>query len=213
LEGLSTSVTLETLVPVPANSGLNRSTDTIAANGATASTLTLTLKDANNRAVKGQSVQFVSDLAGSTVGAAKDNGDGTYTADLTGTSGGTAHITVKVGGSPFGSLNTSVTLTALPPSATSSELNPSPASIPPDGATASTLELTLKDVLGQTIKGQHVQFVSDLANTFIGSVTDHGDGTYTAKLTGSRAGTANITVKVDGNVLEGLGTSVTLKTP
>ncbi|MGX5057242.1 Ig-like domain-containing protein, partial [Enterobacter asburiae] len=125
LEGLSTRVTLETLVPVPANSTLDRNTPSIVANGATTSTLKLTLKDAQNRAVKGQTVKFVSDLADSTVGATTDNGDGTYTADLTGTSGGTAHITVKVGGSLFGSLSTSVTLTALPPSATSSTLEPS----------------------------------------------------------------------------------------
>ncbi|MGL4487256.1 MAG: Ig-like domain-containing protein, partial [Yersinia sp. (in: enterobacteria)] len=81
--------------------------------GTTGSLVTLTLKDVNNNLVSGQIVTFDSSLANSTVGTVSDNGDGTYTASLTGTAPGAASITAQVGGNPFAVAPASVTLNAF----------------------------------------------------------------------------------------------------
>ncbi|EPA1042555.1 Ig-like domain-containing protein [Enterobacter bugandensis] len=106
-------MSVATAVPLPGKSTLDRSPDTIPADGTTASTLKLTLHDALDNPVKGQTVEFVSDKE--TVGATTDNHDGTYTAPLTAAAGvpGTANISVKVGGNVFGSLKTTVTLSSI----------------------------------------------------------------------------------------------------
>ncbi|MHC9002364.1 invasin domain 3-containing protein [Enterobacter adelaidei] len=174
---------------------------TIVADGTTASTVTLTLKDVNNNPVSGQTVAFVSSLAGSSPGSVTDNGDGTYTAQLTGTTAGTANITVTVGGNAFGVTAAAVTLTADADNldAARSSLAAAPATIIADGTTASTVTLSLKDRNDNPVSGQTVAFASSLTGSTVGNVTDNGDGTYTAQLTGTTAGTANITVTVGGN--------------
>ncbi|MCK6879714.1 Ig-like domain-containing protein, partial [Enterobacter bugandensis] len=149
-----------------------------------------------------------------TVGATTDNGDGTYTAALTAAAGvtGTANITVKVGGNTFGSLKTTVALTALPPLPAKSTLGRDKDTILADGTDKSTLTLTLNDALNQKVKGQTVVFVTDRGT--VGATTDNGDGTYTAALTAAAGvtGTANITVKVGGNTFGSLKTTVEVKT-
>ncbi|MCK6880088.1 Ig-like domain-containing protein, partial [Enterobacter bugandensis] len=210
MAGQGTAVTLAALPADAAKSTLTRAPDTIPADGTTASTLTLTLHDAQDHPVKGQTVQFMSDLTGSAAGAATDNGDGTYTAKLTGTVPGTAHVSVMAGGVKITGPGAAVTLTALPADATKSALTRAPDTIPADGTTASTLTLTLHDTLDHPVKGQTVQFMSDLTGSAAGTTTDNGDGTYTAKLTGTVPGTAHISVIADGVKMTGLGTAVTL---
>ncbi|EPA1042865.1 Ig-like domain-containing protein, partial [Enterobacter bugandensis] len=79
-----------------------------------------------------------------------------------------------------------------------------------DGTDKSTLTLTLNDALNQKVKGQAVEFVTDKGT--VGATTDNHDGTYTAALTAAPGvtGTANISVKVGGNVFGTLKTTVTL---
>ncbi|MCK6880040.1 Ig-like domain-containing protein, partial [Enterobacter bugandensis] len=160
--------------------------------------------------VKGQTVQFMSDLTGSAAGTTTDNGDGTYTATLTGTVPGTAHVSVMAGGVKITGPGTTVTLTALPADAAKSTLTRAPDTVPADGTTASTLKLTLHDSLDNPVKGQTVVFVADRGTA--GATTDNHDGTYKAALTAAPGvtGTANITVKVGGNAFGSLKTTVTL---
>ncbi|EPA1042556.1 Ig-like domain-containing protein [Enterobacter bugandensis] len=87
--------------PDATKSTLGRDKDTILADGADKSTLTLTLHDTLDHPVKGQPVDIVTDKG--TVRATTDNHDGTYTAELTaapGTAAGTANITVDIAGDP-----------------------------------------------------------------------------------------------------------------
>ncbi|PVZ77507.1 invasin, partial [Serratia sp. S1B] len=179
-----------------AKSQLSASPASIVADGSSASTLSLTLKDANDNPVSGQTVVFSASRG--TAGSVTDMGDGTYTALLKGTEAGTAMITVTVGGAPFAVNAASVVLTADSGnlSTAKSQLSASPASIVADGSSASTLSLTLKDANDNPVSGQTVVFSASRGTA--GSVTEVGDGTYTALLKGTEAGTAMITVTVGG---------------
>jgi adhesin/invasin len=203
------TVTLTAGAPSATKSTLVASPASIVADGSTLSTLTLTLKDANNNPVAGQSVTFVSDLTGTSVGGVTSGG-GTYTSNVSGTAAGTATITVKLGGVAFAVTPATVTLTAGAPSATTSTLVASPTSIVADGSTLSTLTLTLKDANNNPVAGQSATFTSTLAGTTVWTVTDHGDGTYTAYLTGTAEGTATITVKLGGVAFAVTPATVTL---
>jgi adhesin/invasin len=55
-----------------------------------------------------------------------------------------------------------------------------------------------------------VAFASSLTNSTVGTVTDNGDGSYTATLTGNTAGTADITVTIGSNAFAVNAASVTL---
>ncbi|MGX5057208.1 Ig-like domain-containing protein, partial [Enterobacter asburiae] len=191
-------------------SALRVSPPAVPADGVSPATLILTAQDAQGHPVKGQTVQFMSDLTGSAAGAATDNGDGTYTAKLTGTVPGTAHVSVIAGGVKITGPGAAVTLTALPADATKSALTRTPDTIPADGTTASTLTLTLHDAQDHPVKGQTVQFMSDLTGSAAGTATDNGDGTYTAKLTGTVPGTAHVSIIAGGVRMAGQGTTVTL---
>ena len=101
-------------------------------------------------------------------------------------------------GLPYGSNPVAITVTAGVPSATNSSISASPASIPADGATASAVTVQLYDTSGQkiTVGGATVQIASTLGT--VSSVTDNGNGTYTAQLTSTAAGTAVLSFTVNG---------------
>ena len=187
----------------PARSALTAAPATIVADGSSASVVTLVLKDANGNPVSGQSVAFASSLANSSAGAVTDRGDGSYTADLTGTGAGVASITASVGGSAFGASAASVTLTAdstnLSPAR--SALTAAPATIVADGSSASVVTLVLKDANGNPVSGQSIVFkISSSILGSMGNTTDVGEGIYTAKITaGTTSGTASVTVTVNGD--------------
>src|SRR5690606_14670932 len=72
-------------------------TDDVTADGTAASTITVTIRDADNniRTDGGDDVFLSTDLG--TLGAVVDNGDGTYTATLTSATSGTATVTAYLG--------------------------------------------------------------------------------------------------------------------
>ncbi|HCR3448523.1 TPA: inverse autotransporter beta domain-containing protein [Citrobacter werkmanii] len=109
----TTTMTFVNRVGDVAHSTLVATPATIKADGLEPSTVTLTLHDAQDKPLVGQSVGFASDLTGSQLGTVTDNGDGTYTATLTGTTAGIANLTAIVNGSAFGVPSVQVTLTAV----------------------------------------------------------------------------------------------------
>ncbi|WP_051791320.1 YrIlm family inverse autotransporter adhesin, partial [Serratia sp. DD3] len=190
-------------------SSLVASPSTIEANGSATSVVTLTLRDANNNLAYGQTVNFATTLG--TLSAVSEIGNGVYSATLTaGMVVGQANTTVTVGGTILSDLSTSITLKTGAISASNSTLVASPSTIVADNNSASTLTLNLKDANGNSVAGQNVTFISSLTNSQIGTPIDHQDGTYTALLTGTTAGQADITVKVGGSALAVNAASVTL---
>ena len=100
-------------------------------------------------------------------------------------------------------------ITSAAASAADSTIAASPTSITANGAATSTVTVQAKDALGnnRTSGGDTVVLATSLGT--LGSVTDVGDGTYTATLTvGLVAGTANITGTLGGTAI-GTPTTVT----
>ena len=97
---------------------------------------------------------------------------------------------------PYASTPVDVTVSAI--SAANSIISATPSSIPADGATASAVTVQLYDTSGQkiTVGGATVQIASTLGT--VSSVTDNGNGTYTAQLTSTVAGTAVLSFTVNG---------------
>ncbi|WP_421178301.1 Ig-like domain-containing protein, partial [Aeromonas jandaei] len=126
--------------PATAGSTLTAGTASIVAGGA-GSVITLTLRDANNNPVTGQTVTFASTLAGGNFTTVQANADGTYTSTFTGTTVGTASITARVGGNAFAVTAVNVTVTAGAPVAAQSTLVANPTSIVADGRSTSTITL------------------------------------------------------------------------
>ncbi|MGE4800120.1 inverse autotransporter beta domain-containing protein [Yersinia hibernica] len=113
----STVVTLTQDTVVGNNSSLTVAPSTIVANGSDAATLTFTAQGANNNPIRGLAVTFALSGAaapGSTVGPTTDNGNGTYTANLTGQNDGVVTVVPKVAEIPVtGAANSKVvTLTS-----------------------------------------------------------------------------------------------------
>ncbi|MEI2702168.1 MAG: invasin domain 3-containing protein [Baekduia sp.] len=157
----------------------------IVANGASTSTVTATVTDAQGHLLSGESVSFSSSDAGATIGLVSDHGDGTYTATVT--SSTTAHaITITATDSSVApSVAGHTTLTQTPGPATGVAVGLSPGSIVANGASTSTVTATVTDSHGNPVAGDSVGFSASDVGVHFGSVTDHGDGTYTATVTSS----------------------------
>ena len=154
----------------------------------------------------------LSTTAGS-LGSVTDNGNGTYTAVLTApTTAGTANITGTIAGAAIGN-PTSVTFT-VPLSAANTHDHRQP-----DLDRCQWGQHFDDHRTGEGCEQQQYDFVqrdSDVEPSplgSLGSVTDNGNGTYTAILTAPiTAGTANITGTIGGTAI-GHTASVTLTSP
>ncbi|MEO7016588.1 MAG: invasin domain 3-containing protein [Leifsonia sp.] len=191
--------TIDQICTLSANPQLSTvavSAASIPADGSTTSTVTVTVRDLNGDPVGtgGDTVTMATDLG--TLGAVKDNGDGTYTASLSGTVAGASTVTFKVNG--IAATNTATVALVAVPTASTSTVAASAASIPPDGSTTSTVTVTVRDLNGDpvVVGGDTVTMATDLGT--LGAVKDNGDGTYTASLSGTVAGVSTVTFKVNG---------------
>ncbi|MEM8256047.1 invasin domain 3-containing protein [Morganella morganii] len=193
-------------------SELTATPDTIVADGKNGSALKLILRDVNGNLITGQTVLFSTALGNTAITGDAEAQGGTYTATLKGTTAGTATIKVSLNGTELTGLTKDVTLIGdkTNPDITKSELTATPDTIVADGQDGSALKLILRDVNGNLITGQTVELKTALENTVITMTPGDQDGVYTATLKGTKAGTATVTVTVNGTELAGLTKDVTL---
>ena len=178
------------------------------ASGAT-TTLTATILDAAGNTVTSD---------GSTVvGFAKTGGAGTATglgadtaaagvASLDVTNAAAGQIDVEATAAGLASGSASWTIDPGSASTATSTIDASPATIVANGTSTSTITVRLKDAAGNDLTATGGLVTLALAGTgSLGSVTDEGDGTYTATLTsptavgsGSITGTLNAVALADG---------------
>ena len=185
------------------------------ANGGT-STVTLTAKDANGNqlTIGGSTVVFGlgNGTAQGTFDTVADNGDGTYTSIFTGTAAGTNTITATLDAQAVTTTAPTITVTSTAADPAQSTVDVSPASIA-SGGTA-TVTLTAKDASGNplTTGGSIVTFGlgNGVAQGTFSTVTDNGDGTYTATFTGSTVGTNTITATIDGQTVTSTAPTITV---
>ena len=188
-------------IPGPADatqSTITAAPISIVADGATTSTITVQLKDANgnNLTGGGDTVALATTLG--SLGSVTDNGNGTYTATLTSaTTTGSATVTGTVNAAAITD-NAIVSFIPGLADATQSTITAAPTSIVADGATTSTITVQLKDANGNNLTsgGDTVTVATTLGA--LGSVTDLGNGTYTATLTSATTtGSATVTGTVN----------------
>jgi Invasin, domain 3/Bacterial Ig-like domain (group 1)/Bacterial surface protein, Ig-like domain len=177
---------------------------TVAADGSTPSTITITAKDDYNHPIAGQTVSLSVSGSGNTVSTpAATDANGRTTATLTSTVGETKTITVTIGSTQINAQPT-VTFTAQGVSTSKSTAVASPNSgLVADGVSASTITVTAKDGSGNPLPGKTVALaVSGSGNilTQPSSTTDV-NGQITATLESTVAEAKTITVTVDGTVI------------
>lgn len=160
-------------------------------------TLTLQLKNANGVNITTGGATIVASKSGGTatgtLSSVTDNGDGTYTWTYTGILTGTAQtFSCTINGVAFG--NTKPTCAVTPGAIDITVSTVSIGSSTKAAGTTTTLTLQAKDAAGNnlTAGGSTVAFNHSGGTSVItiGSVTDNNNGTYTATVTCTTAGTA-----------------------
>ncbi|QIQ22228.1 invasin domain 3-containing protein [Zophobihabitans entericus] len=192
----------------PTTSTIVAAPTSITADGTTASTITVQLKDAqgNNLTTGGDDVTITVD--GTPVGSAtavQDNGNGTYTITTTSTVTGADKFVYTVN-TVTGNGDATVTYVAGAADATTSTIVANPTSITADGSTESIVTVQLKDAQGNnlTTGGDTVLITTNA--TPVGTVTtieDNLDGTYTIKTKSTVTGTDTFIYSVNGDTGNG----------
>jgi uncharacterized repeat protein (TIGR02543 family) len=206
---VSQNVTVTPGAVSAANSTVTPVTATIFADGVSTQKFTVTLKDAqgNTFATTNDTVTFTrSNSLGTfetTVNTAPGVYEGTYTS---GTSPGTDTITVTANTI---NLSTQPVITLNPgvPSTTTSTVTAAATSLTADGTSTSLITVRLKDSSGNNIPrgGANVSISVDSGPGSIqaGSLTDNGNGTYTATYLASTAvGPAVIKAKIGNDFID-----------
>jgi adhesin/invasin len=194
-----------TFTPGPgstATSLITASPTSIVANGSSTSTITVQLKDANGNNLTASGGTVALNTTGGSLGSVTDNNDGTYTATLTSsTTAGTATITGTLDGNAITD-NEVVTFTAGAASEATTTISASPTTIPADGNSTSTITVQLKDANGNNLSTGGATVALNSTGGTLGSVTDNGDGTYTATLTSTTtSGPVTITGTLNGQAI------------
>ena len=181
----------------------------------TAFNLTVTVKDSLGNTATGYTgtVHFTSTdgaatLPGNYTFVGGDAGVHVFSTTLNTTGSRTITATDTVTGTITGTTAT-ITVNAGAASTATSTISASPGSITADGSSTSIVTVQLKDALGNLVTGSGGTVALNTTSGSLGSVTDVGDGTYTANLTSSTtAGTATITGTLNGSAIAS-STSVT----
>ncbi|MFU8866202.1 MAG: invasin domain 3-containing protein [Rhodobacterales bacterium] len=177
-------------------SSISASPTSLAADGASTSTVTVTVVDANNNPISGETIVILAD--GTSIGSGTSGIDGTFNATYTaGTTTGSVALSFTVAGAPATNTAT-IALTAgvVDLTATGSSISASPTSLAADGNSTSLVTVSVVDVHGNPITGSLVEIFADSGS--IGPVTDNGDGTHHATFTaGTVAGPVVLSFTVD----------------
>ncbi|MEI8026149.1 MAG: Ig-like domain-containing protein [Pseudomonadota bacterium] len=193
---------------VLAKSSILVSPSTLFPNGSSTTTVTVTLRDANNNQLStGGSTVAVSSTAGSWSTAVIDNNNGTYQRVLkAGVVDATAVVSATVNGSALpSSVNVYITSGASGPNTLKStvEIVGGTTTLAANGTTTATVRVTLKDSTNtQMAVGGSTVTLATSAGTLIGSVLDNGNGTYTQTIRApSLSSIATISASFDGQAI------------
>ncbi|WP_269015141.1 invasin domain 3-containing protein [Aquirufa nivalisilvae] len=213
----SPSIVINTNVASAATSTLTPISASLVASGVS-QTLTVTAKDALGNAITtGGATVVITKLSGvGTVSAVTDNANGTYTATVSSLIAGTGVFVATINANPVLSgtasqTQASITFTVGAVNATVSTLTPTTANIFADGSTQ-TLTVTAKDLNGNAITtgGATVLITKSSGVGTVSTVTDNGNGTYTATVSSNTPGTGVFVASINGNpVLSGNSSQTT----
>ncbi|TAJ21204.1 MAG: hypothetical protein EPO68_05125, partial [Planctomycetota bacterium] len=181
-------------------------TDVIA-NGSDASSISVTVRDANGNLVAGQIVQLAASGAGNTLvqPASPTNASGIATGSLASTIAGAKTLTVTINPGPA-----QLVLTSQPdvvfvgdPSAISAALSSASAApsadVVADGTTSSTITVAVRDVNGNPVAGQVVQLAASGASNTLGqpAAVTNALGVAVGTLASTHAETKTLAITVN----------------
>ncbi|WP_019908335.1 invasin domain 3-containing protein [Paenibacillus sp. HW567] len=191
----------------PALSGISSSASSLVADGASQTTVTVKLKDAQGSAVTTGGETVVIGTTSGTVSSVTDNHDGTYTATLTApTTAGTATISAALGGTVVGGTAT-VRFVAGAPSSANSTVTVGSSLLTADGTSQTAVTVRLKDAYGNALTTGGATVAITSTSGTVSAVTDKNNGTYTATLTApTTVGNATVSATVGGTSLPGTAT-------
>ena len=178
------NVTFTAGTPVAANSSITGS-GPVVADGSDASTVTITLKDASNNPVAGQTPTFSSTGTSNSVGTCSaTDATGVSTCIMTSTKAEVKTLSIAT---PVIKTGSTVTFTAGTPIAANSSITGS-GPVVADGSDASTVTITLKDASNNPVAGQTPTFSSTGTSNSVGtcSATD-ATGVSTCIMTSTKA--------------------------
>jgi len=181
----------------PGESTISPATASLTANGTSTQVITVQACDAYGNAftVGGEAVTIAVSAGSGSVGATTDNGNGTYTATLTApTATGSGTLSATINGDAVGAPGSAVvTYTAGAVTAAQSTVAASLSSVTADGATTSTITVTLKDSNSNLVAGKTVTLTktsgagSPTIATTQGTSDASGLATFTVKSTTAAA--------------------------
>jgi hypothetical protein len=181
----------------------------LVADGEGVSTVTIRLRDQDGESIRegGHEVSVVRS-GGGVLSSVTDRGDGTYRTTLRApTVTGTTVLTVRVDGATLAETPT-VTFVPGPASAATSTITADPVTLTARSDDVSTITVRLKDAHGNLLTrgGDRVRLRVSGGGR-LSRVTDHGDGTYTARLLAHRnPGTGTVRGTVNGKDIEDTAT-------
>jgi hypothetical protein len=193
-----------TVIPGPVSAA--QSTAVVPGSGGVgaATNITVQARDAfdNNLSLGGATVVVDVTGANTATPVVTDNADGTYTTSYTPGAAGTDNIAITLNGTPIsGSPFTSTV------GAGSADPAQSTATVPATGTVGLATDLVVQAVDGTgtplTTGGEVVVINVTGANTATPTVTDVGDGTYTASYTPTLVGTDNLAIMLNGSPILG----------
>ncbi len=188
--------------------GVSSEQSTVAASPATVSgssisTITVTVRDQFGNPLSGIEVTLAVSGSGNTLvqPASPTNAEGQATGTVSSTAAGVLTVSATAGGVAIEQTATVTVSAGVPAASTSS------ATVPPGRAgQATTVEILLKDVLGNPVVGAATAIALSItgANNVGGvAASDQGGGRYTARYTPRIAGTDQVAIRVSGAALAG----------
>ncbi|CAN5769081.1 hypothetical protein BH24GEM1_BH24GEM1_17750 [soil metagenome] len=188
--------------------GVSAEQSTVAASPATVSassvsTITVTVRDQFGNPLSGIEVTLAVSGSGNTLvqPASPTNADGQATGTVSSTAAGVLTVSATAGGVAIEQTATVTVSAGVPAASTSS------ATVPAGRAgQATTVEILLKDVLGNPVVGAATAIALSItgANNVGGvAASDQGGGRYTARYTPRIAGTDQVAIRVSGAALAG----------
>lgn len=194
---VSDSSSITTPVPDMTASTVTASPTTVAADGTTPSTITVTVNDVNSNPIIDATVNLDQGAGSSTISSVTNVGDGTYTFDVTSTTAEIVTYTATADGVTI-TQTADVTFKVGIADAGTSTVTASPDTITADGTTTSTITVTVNDVNSNPITDATVTLDQGNGSSTISAVTNVGDGTYTFNVTSTTADTVTYTATADG---------------
>jgi hypothetical protein len=184
----SATVSFTAGVPTAGTSTASAGPASVPADNATTSTITVTLKDANSNPVSGKTVTLAQGAGHSTISAASgaSNGSGVVTFTVKDANIETVIYTATDTTDSVNIAQTAtVSFTAGVPTAGSSTVSASLASVPADNTTTSTITVTLTDGYGHPVSGKTVTLAQGTGHSSIsaasGASNASGVVTFTVK--------------------------------